>query len=384
MDGLSNEDILSLCERNEDYQVSIYMSTGVGSAKTKQYPLILKSLIKEAYERLISLDVTREKAKKILEEVSNLADNSAFWMSQKQGLSIFISIHEIKYFLFPIGFKESVTVSNYYNILPILDFLFTDNNFYILALNYNGSKLYQANKYDIKEITTKEMAKSLREVKSVYEREESNFFHIAKDGSDKSSENIIFHGRGGLKEDDKMRVRDLIRQLEKKVSSFIKDSDLPLVLAGTDFVVAEYRKLNSYKNLLEASVLINIDPTNEKKIYDQALKLIEKTYEANKENELQRYFDLKNDGKASNNPSEILRIAYTGGIRTLFLNEDKNLFNGFSEKSELTSVGNLSKNIYCPYANLLSILTVKNGGKVIILGEDRIPEKSLVAANFRY
>ena len=69
MNLLSRDELKSLMQKKETPCVSIYMPTYRTAPETKQNPLRLKNLIREAEERLISSGLRPPEARKLLKPI---------------------------------------------------------------------------------------------------------------------------------------------------------------------------------------------------------------------------------------------------------------------------------------------------------------------------
>lgn len=380
---LTEKELKGLIKRHDDYCVTIYMSAGSGSQKSLQYPLKLRGLLKEAQERLVLLDVSFKDVKAIIDKARSLINDTAFWLNQDKSLCLYITRSEILAYKIPADLKDSVAVSHYFNIFPVLEFVLSNKEFYVLALNYSDTRLYIGDNYSLKDITPKAMKVTLEEVLSRYENVEEKFFHVKKEGKDKGIEGVIFHGRGGLKENQKIRDEIFLREIEGCADKFL-GNDLPLVLVGIEYPSAAYRKISNYRYLLDEGVLINPISLPVRKIHNYTVEIVKKYNENLLKNIVQRYFSLKNEGLASSEAGELLRMAVRKNVDILYINRQREIKESFSEKDDIVTIDGLTRVNSASFLNYLSINILESNGRIIFLDNDKMPEKSLVAATFRY
>ncbi|WP_447983373.1 hypothetical protein [Nitrospira sp. Nam74] len=86
---LSQEDLKMVIAESHSPAVSIFLPTHRAGPETQQDRIRLKNLLKQAETQLVKEETRPTDARELLEPVSALIDDAAFWRHQADGLAIF-------------------------------------------------------------------------------------------------------------------------------------------------------------------------------------------------------------------------------------------------------------------------------------------------------
>jgi hypothetical protein len=89
-------------------------------------------------------------------------------------------------------------------------------------------------------------------------------------------------------------------------------------------------------------------------------------------------------GLASNNPEEIVAAAGDGKVGYLFVAADRQQWGTFDPETKKVEVLDKHRKGAEDILDTAAVQTYLNGGIVYLLGRDRMPDKSPLAAIFRY
>jgi hypothetical protein len=84
----------------------------------------------------------------------------------------------------------------------------------------------------------------------------------------------VFHGHQGDTDFEKNNQEHFLRAVESAVSKYLQGKTEPLVLAGVERIVSDYKHLNSYKQLAEGFVHGSFDRIPESEIHSKAKQLV--------------------------------------------------------------------------------------------------------------
>lgn len=90
MDIMTIDDLRDLVNIEQELFITIYMPTFRKGVDTKQNPIRLKQLLREAEEKLYGMDMRKAEVEKFLAPASDLIDQTMFWQQQSDGLVIFL------------------------------------------------------------------------------------------------------------------------------------------------------------------------------------------------------------------------------------------------------------------------------------------------------
>jgi release factor family 7 len=152
MKVLDRKGLKGLVEGRKGPHVSIFMPTHCKGPETKQDPIRLKNLLREAEQQLVGLEVRPAEARDWLTPAGALLDDADFWQHQSNGLALFITEEFFRYYRVPLSFEELVVVSNRFHLKPLLALFAEDGQYYILALSQDQVRLLECTRYRVTEV----------------------------------------------------------------------------------------------------------------------------------------------------------------------------------------------------------------------------------------
>ena len=209
MSLLSMNEVRILMEKPEGLCVSIFMPAHRAGEQTRQDPIRLKNLIREAQRRLTGAGLTTKETKELLKPVKGLLRDDFFWRHQNDGLAVFSSAGLFRCYRLPLSFDKLVVVTHRFHIKPLLSLLASDGRFYILALSQNKVRLVEGTRYTASEVALEDVPESLADTLR-YDSERSIQLHTAAPVG-KGRKQAIFHGHGDGIDDAKTNILKYFR-----------------------------------------------------------------------------------------------------------------------------------------------------------------------------
>jgi hypothetical protein len=188
-----------------------------------------------------------------------------------------------------------------------------------------------------------------------------------------------------MKDDQKIRAKRFFQIVQPMVTKAIEvNGEAPLILAGHDFLVSIYQKINTYQNTIAAHTQINPGPISLDFLHSEGNKKYEE-YRMEKQDEERIKFNnnLKIE-LTSGSPEEVIKGGQAGKIDSLFYNKNIELF-GFTETKDENFQANVTNNQEDEnLTNLAVIYALQNDAKIFPLTEDQMPIKVPFCARFRF
>jgi hypothetical protein len=377
---ITRENILNLAEQEHNTCVSIYLPTHETGEEMQQDPIRLKNLLNEASERLKKRELSGSKIDALFEEPRKLFDKPRFWQHNDKGLALFISENDFKYYRVPQKFEERVMVGNYFLITPLIPMISLEGTFCILTLSQKNIRLLKCTRASVTEIELKEAPDSLEEFLK-YDVNENQLQHHAGQGANAQ---VIFHGHGGEKDSDTHEVINYLKQVENDVTSILRKRNDPLILAGVNEAISEYRKINHYSRLMDKAIGGNPDPKSNTHIKEEGWKLIQSYFLKEMYNDIERFGDLSGSDMQSDNLTKIVQAAYYGKVESLFVPIGEHSWGWFDAERDVVHHSTEPKNGEHDLINMAAIKTLTQSGNVYALDKEDMPNGSSIAAIFRY
>lgn len=374
---LTGDDLRSLIERKEGLCISLFMPTHRMGTETQQNQIRYRNLLREAEEKLIESDLRPQEIKEFLQPAQDLIGDIPFWQNQSDGLALYVSPVSFNYFRLPINFEELVIVTNRFHLKPIIPAATGDMEFFILAITQKDVRLIKGSRYGAEEIDLEAVPETVAEFFRFDVLEKELQFHTRRHPA-------AFQGVGGGTEDPKDDILRYFKQVDKGLKVLMKGSHAPLVFAGVEYLYPIYKEANTYPHLMDDAITGNPEGLTADELHDQAWPFVEPVFEKEKKETINLYKELSGTGRASNDIKEIVPAARHGRIDTLFVAVGLQQWGRYTTDTDeviLQDNATLNSTDLLDYA---AIQTLLNGGVVYAVAPDEVPDRTSLAAVFRY
>jgi hypothetical protein len=383
MELLPREELKTLVKRREGPCISIYLPTHRVFPETRQDPIRFKNLLREAEERLKTVGLRSSDVRKLLKPGKSLIKDGLFWQHQADGLATYISSDLFYRYRLPFKFDELLVVTDRFHIKPLLPLFSHEGRFYILALSQNEVRFFQCTRYSVKEMEIENAPRSLSEALKYDDPEKQLQFHTRTPaaGGERAA---MFHGHGVGKDDAKDNILRFFHLLDLGLYALIGKENAPLVLAGVDYLFPIYREANSYPHLVEDGISGNPESLKPESLHDQAWEIVEPQFHKAQQEAISRYRQFAGRERASNRISEIVPGAYDGRIDILLAAVGTQQWGVFDSKMRQVHLHHEPEPGDEDLLDFAAVHTYLNGGTVYALKSEEMPDKTPLAAIFRY
>jgi len=383
IDILSQSQLRTLMSNQSGPCVSIFMPTHRSGLETLQGPIRLKNLLRQVERELMDTGLKAAQTKKVLKPARTLVNHHFFWRHQDDGLALFLSEGMFSYFRLPVPFQELAVVADRFHLKPLLSFVAGDGRFYVLALSQNRVCLYQANRHTMSEVALEGVPASLREALKAKTVQFQLQYHTAA-AANSGNNTAIFHGHGAGAEDQKVRLLQFFRQVDRGLRELFQNEQAPLVVAAVDYLFPIYREANSYPCLADEMVFGNPEETSIQDLHSKAWAIVKPGFSSEEEKSRRQYEELAATERTSNDLPTVLRAAHQGRVDLLFVPVGVQRWGKWDADTESVEIQEKATADNEDLLNLAALFAYVNGGKVLAVAPDRMPNLELIAAVFRY
>ena len=336
-------------------------------------------MVRQAVEKLLVLGVNEHDAKELLQPIYEL-DNDDFWQHQSDGLAIFLSPNQFRYYCLPIAFPELAVVGDHFHLKPLLQLMSGDGTFSVLALSQNQVRLFQGTRYHLDEIKLTDIPTNIADALQYDKPEKSLQLHT---GSSKGN-SAVFHGQGAGNEDHKNDLLSYFRQVNNGLESLFKNQQVPLILAGVDYLLPIYHEANTYAHLLPDGIPGNPETLTLEELHTQAWQIAQPYFDLAKVSTISHYEELQGSEKTANTIEKVLPAAYFQRVETLFVPIDKTVWGVFNPDGNSIQIHAQQETGDEDLLDLAALHTLTNGGTVYAVEQGDVPEHKAIAAILRY
>jgi hypothetical protein len=386
MDILTRTELEQLMRKEQQWCVSIYLPTHRTGTETQQDPLRLRNLLGEAEKRLSAEGVKPRALQEMLEPAKKLLQDSHFWQHLSDGLAIFLSSSRVRRFRLPLKFEELMIVEDHFYIKPLLPLFTGDGQFYILALSQNYIRLLNGTRFSVSEVEIGKVVGSLAETIPTGDHQANLQLHSSGSAGGKTgSDSTTFHGQGGGNESTKNDLLRYFRLVEEGLKEFLQGDQVPLVLAGVEYLLPIYKEANTYPNLIDKVIKGNPDLLSADELHQKAWEIIGPLFQAAQEEAVAGYKQLagQSSERVANTLEKIVPAAYQGRVQSLFVAAGEQQWGIYNPDTNEIKYHDPREAGDEPLLDIAAVQTYLKGGAVYIME----PEKMLgetYAAVLRY
>lgn len=365
-----------------EHCLSLYLPTS-RAGQEQEDRIRYKNTLSDAKNLLVNAGITPKEADKMLQEAGSRIDDTEFWQHQSDGLAVFIYGGTTHFHTVPVHFENYVFLGDHLYVKPLIPLLTGNAKFFLLAISQNETRFFEGDKFSITEIETNEYLPSdIGDLMKYIDGEEQLQHHSGQGGS----EAAIFHGHGGGKDMEEVRLKEYLRMINKGIMEMMCDDDTePLILATVEETAGVYRQINDYKHLHQAHIPGNPEGEDPVLLHEKAWEIMRDGVEENLD-DLKSSFDSALVGdEASFSVHDIVPAAIAGRVDTLFIAKGDEFWGTYNEKDHSITIHEERKKDSLPLLNYAAEQTIRNGGEVYLMDRTALPRPtSSVNAIYRY
>ncbi len=385
MRRVSIDDFERLLAASHPYSISLYLDTHeVGREVAKRVPQY-KELSREVVEQLQQLGAPSTDIQKVNKALERIAKSDEFTDLQHAGFAVFVSPAITEYYPLPINVSNLAIVSHRFHLKPLVRLITQPCEFYVLALSKEEVKLFKGDRYEMRKVHVPDLPQRVEEVVGTETSERHLQFHTKTKAPNGATRPAIYHGSSSWKDDQQKYLDRFLQQVNKSVTHFLINQKEPLLLAGVERMLTNYREVNTYPHLVKDIALKgNIESQTLAEIYHQALEILEPYFIQQEKETVEKYFAHGTSAKFSTDLDEILRQASQGRVDTLLVAQGVREWGSFNQDTLRVTYTDEPQAEADDLLDIACIQTLRNGGKAFVLPPEEIPHHTHAAAVFRY
>jgi Bacterial archaeo-eukaryotic release factor family 3 len=199
------------------------------------------------------------------------------------------------------------------------------------------------------------------------------------------SRGALFHGHGAGADVAEKRIAEYFRLIDKGVREALAHQEQgPLLLAGVESMLALYREVNTYPNLVPEMISGNPDGISQSELHEKALAILAPYFDKPRQAAVARYQELAGTGLTATAIEQIAPAAYAGRVESLFVTVGIQQWGRFDPTSQAVALSDESESGNEDLLDFSAMHTLLNGGSVYAGTRDRVPGQDAVAAVLRY
>ncbi|MCH8557553.1 MAG: hypothetical protein LAT84_07025 [Balneolia bacterium] len=383
MERLSLDYLETLHAQQDPNSISIYMPTHRVGNEIRQDQIRFKNMINGVIDILKRKGLRDSEIDHLMKPVEDFRNEGPNWQAMSDGLVLFRSTNHFEVNQFPEAFDELAVVSHRYHLKPLIPLLNGNGLYYVLSLSQNKVALFEGTRYSIKEIDSSFLPENLAKALRIDEFMESQQFHTGGPATPGGGRAALFHGHGGAEDDQKTLIQQFFRKINKELTSFLDDRNVPLVIAGVDYLHPIYHEVNSHKGLLKLGVKGNPDSFTLDDLHEKSWEIVSEVFEQEQHEAAKQFTDLNGSSKVLTKTEDVVPAAVAGRIETLFISTDEHIWGRYdvtNSEMRLELDGETPEDLI----DLAAVKTLFQSGKVYGMKRNQMPGGHQVVGIARY
>lgn len=359
----TDDDLRQLADASSAATVTVYLPTTPVTTDADADRIAFVNLAREGVEALRAAGTSKGEADAIAEQLDDLADDSAFWAHQANGLAVISTASGTVTFRLPDPVGPSVYTGDRARLAPLVAAATAPRAFLVLDLSADGARLLESSgDRAATAIAVPEMPKS------------------AADLAGKSSINDRSHsGRLVGDEGRNVHLRSYARAVNAAVRPLLHGEVEPLVLVATEPLATMFREVNTYPHLLDTGVSLSADHEDDAAVARLAAPVAAEAAAAATTALIELLSQRHETGRAAFDASTVARAAVQGAVAILLLDTTANLPGAVNDDGTIAVDGGAGG-----VAEDLVRLVLAAGGTVRHVDASRLPGDTPVAAILRW
>lgn len=376
------KDFINLATVRHEDCVSIYIPTHRAGQETwnGKDAIKLKNKITQLKFALLEKDYNTPTINEFVAPLEKLQKDQEFWQHQSDGLAIFRTPEQLSYYHIPIRFKERFFLNNRFYLKPLIPLIKGQNRFFVLTLSQNDIQFFECTQHSIVNVNIDDLVpNSIEEVIGTETYPNELQFRTLGGGR------AMYHGQGGTNSRKETDMKRFFRLINDGLMQMLHDENVPLILAGVDYLMPMFREVCAYRYLMmDRHISGNMENQDMAWIHEQAWELMEGFFNQKKEAALEHYVDMVGSTKATDSLDTIVRAAYSGRIEALYLREGVDYWGYFDKENQTVEIHNHKKKGDGCLLNMAAIQSTLHGSKVYLLDKEEMPIQQEACAVLRY
>lgn len=319
----------------------------------------------------------------VLPALEALQSDREYWRGGAGSLAVFAAADFLRTYRLPADFGELTTVAPAFHTRPMVEYLQAPDRYWLLALSQKNVRLWQGSSHGLVPFDSKRLPDSLESALGrQVEKDELSYHSAGGPGAVP-----VYHGHGAGKDDVKPELEKFFRIVDGVLVELLEGQLDPVVLAAVDYYHPIYRTVSRLSTLAGDGIHGNVSDWDAERLHDAAWPIASRRADDWIEEALGLWEQGYGRGKTESDLATALRLGVAGRIRALLTERSRLIWGQLDRTTGEANI--LGENGADPdpsaadLLNELAGLTIRHGGKTLILPADRMPTQTGLAAILR-
>ena len=320
------------------------------------------------------------------EQLESQIEAMDFWRQSTEGMAIFAGPEKFEIFHLPVECEERVCISNSYDITPLLIIATYDQPYYLLALAMHNTKLFKGDMYGLEPVAI-DIPSSPEDALNIDEMFSGSSTIRNRSSSSGNGAATASHGQGDSNGAGREERLYYFRAIDNAIATTKNiDSTLPIVIAGTDSEVGDYRNISKLPALIHSYIPGNQTTATIPDLSAMAWPIVQSEVIGKRATDaIEQLQEKEGIQKSSYDYKDVKEAANMGRVQTLLVGITRKTTDTVSDAvhSAVPILSFAKQQEYDHIADLVKKV-LSQGGNILGVGNEMLPAKVPVAAIYRY
>jgi hypothetical protein len=310
-------------------------------------------------------------------ELANTAETAGVW---GHGVILFRSPDLFRHYLLHGPFNEVHTVEDRFQVRPLLAALTHEMRFYLLGLSRRQVRLFRCTQFRSEQLAIQGTVPQNMDTWLNSRQPDHALDNRASAGPSAGRMKGVTFGTSTDRDRDDEYLTHFLHAVEKAVTALLRHDPAPLVLAGVEYELSIYRRLNSYNRTIERSVNGSPDGMTERSLYDRAREIVMQTPAEPLQKALWDIRGHAGTSRVITDERSAIQAAWGGRVLDFLIAENAESWGAWNHETLDVSTGGRQEELL----NAAAIQTLGHNGRAFVLKAADMPVDAGVAAFLRY
>lgn len=381
---LNKELFAELANHKDNPCISLYLPTHQAGVEVNELvdQVAFKQSLSEIRDSMRAKGHNDASIEKLLEPGRELIADEKFWRNLTKGLAVFICNDRFRYMKLPFEPEKQILVNSSFLVSPLLPLMTTKEYFYLLVISKKQAKLFKADTFGMEYVDVPNLPQGMEEGLG-YDKEVATTFRTGGRGGTGGAN---FHGAGGgNNNDDKAELAMYLETVDDVIwKEVLHNENVPLLLAGVEYLIPIYRSVSDYKHVYEDALTGSHERDDMMALYELAMEKMVPYFEQRTHKALELYGNQSATSLTTSVQDDIIPAAHYGQVSHLFVQKGAHIWGTFDEMNNELRIHQSEEEGDEDLLDTAVSKTLLTGGDVYVLDKEMMPAESMVAALLRY
>lgn len=375
-----------LASTGPGWRLSLYLPFAKSWREPQEDRILLRDLRREAHASLENHFASPLEMESLLSPIDLLLAEPDASRIAGEGMALFIAGGKALAVLLSKAPAASVQADRRFRIQGILPQLFGRDRYYLLQLNQHAVRLWDCDGVAMHAISLKGLDTDIRDTPHFEQAQRQAGLHTNSAGHHGLGRADVAHSGGGPGggTDAKSEIETFFRQIDHGIRARMPEPGLPLVLAGVEFLIPIYRKVDTYPGTVNGGLPGNSEALGSPEdLHVRANALMAERERAERNQAMGLFVENLARARSCAGYTDVVPCAAQGRLTHLFVEDSAPRWGSYERESGRTTLWDGYRDGAEDLANLACIHAYHGRARIYAFAEGELPSGAGIAGLYR-